>query len=369
MSTGIETRLPVYESLVQRIRTDVQAEKLRPGVLIGTEHGLVRQTGLSRTSIRKAIDCLVEEGLVERRAGKGVFVRRPQSTMQTVQVIVGNLRWEPWAYFTQGAKAAAGRRATSVQVCDAHGSVDQDLDMLRELPRRGVDGAIIVSLHHLRFAELLFELKSQGFPFVLADERLRYVDVPSVMADNHGGGYAVGKALVEQGHQRIAFVGDLAAQTVEQRLAGLRDAVNDAGLAFDRKLVIDLQEGDNRLGDWSAQVMTQVQRLMNNQPRPTAIFFSCDGVAASGAKAIKAMNLRIPQDVSVVGFDDSSWLEFLDPPLASVRQPFMQMGASAMDMLLDQIAGRAPSPAEHRVFPVQYVHRPSVGPAPAITPL
>lgn len=85
---------------------------------------------------------------------------------------------------------------------------------------------------------------------------------------------------MQWGHERIGFIGDLVAHTTRDRLDGLRDAISDSGLVFDRSLVIDLQEEDNRLGDWSQQVARCTRQLLRREDRPTAVFCSCDAVAA-----------------------------------------------------------------------------------------
>jgi LacI family transcriptional regulator len=202
-------------------------------------------------------------------------------------------------------------------------------------------------------------LESKGFPFVLVHQRLHDIDVPSVTSDNAGGGYRVGKALVEQGHRKIGFIGDLVAGSVQDRLAGFRDAIGDAGLPFDRTLVADLVEDKNRLGDWTARTEECVQQVMGRPNPPTALFCSCDAIARSAYRALTAMGLTIPADVSVVGFDDDPLAEWVAPAITTVRQDFQGMGKAAMDLLCQRIADPS-APVEHRVMPVQWVQRESV---------
>ncbi len=165
--------------------------------------------------------------------------------------------------------------------------------------------------------------------------------------------------LLEQGHKRIAFIGDLIAMTVRDRLAGLRDAISDAHLPFDRSLVVDLVCGEDRMGDWSDSIDQAAADLLGRDNPPTAIFCSCDGVAKLLYRTLAAMNLQVPQDVSVVGFDDDPIAEWLPPPLTSVRQPFNEMGQAAIELLRQRIEN-PDRPVEHRTLPVQIIHRQSV---------
>jgi len=223
-------------------------------------------------------------------------------------------------------------------------------------------GAIIVSLHHASFTDAIYDLKRRGYPFVLVDERSQHIDVPSVVADNYGGGYAVGRELLAAGHRRIGFIGRLAAHTVADRMNGLRDAMNDAGAPFDRSLVVDL---DMTLeGDWPSAIGDATRALLNRQDRATAIFYSDDQTAMHAYPAIREMGLRVPDDVSVVGFDDNPLCQYIDPPLTTVRQPSGQMGRIAMEMLLKRIA-HPRDPIESKIMPVEIVPRASVSRAAA----
>jgi len=355
---------PVYEVLAARMRHAIRNGEFGPGELIGTEHGLARQKAISRMTVRRASELLINEGLLERRPGKGLYVRSangtptPSRRMEQIQVVAGNLQWEPSVQISRGVKAIACDHGLQVQLYDARGDRELDLDTIRRLPDSPSRGAVIVALHSPAFNEVLFSLKSRNFPFVLVDQRLHDIDVPSVTADNYAGGQQVGRLLVEHGHRRIAFIGDLVAGTVRDRLAGLRDAINDAQLPFDRSLVFDISSED-RLGDWSAAVGQAAHELMSRNPRPTAVFCSCDGVARLLYRTLAAMHVTIPEDLSIVGFDDDPVAEWLPPPLTSVRQPFHEMGRAAIEMLCRRIEDPE-HPVEHRTLPVQIIRRQSV---------
>lgn len=354
--TGTDTSTSIYEALADRIRQRIRTSQYQPGQLIGTEHELARRESISRMTVRRASELLVNEGLLERRPGKGLFLRDTRVSTRTIQVIAGNLMWEPSMQVSRGVQTIARQRGVQVQLYDAHGDIESDLRMMRELPETSAKGAIIISLHHAAFNEEVCRLRMRGFPIVLIDQQMHDISVSSVTADNHAGGLAVGKALIELGHRRIAFVGDLIATTVSDRLTGLRDAIGDAGLPFDRTLVEDLLQEKDRLGDWSDRIDDCVRRLMNRADRPTAIFCSCDAVARTAYRTLAAMGLSVPDEVSVVGFDDDPIAEWLTPALTTVRQPFMAMGQAAMDLLNRQMT-HSNAPAEHLSMPVDLVMR------------
>lgn len=316
-------------------------------------------------TVRRASELLISEGLLERRPGKGLYVRAPHVGTRLVQVIVGNLDWEPAVQAGRGVLSLARANAIQVQLYDAHGDMGLGLQMLRRLPDDRAQGAVIVSLHNSAFNEAVYELRRRAFPFVLVDQRMHDIEISSVLADNYAGGFQVGQELLRLGHRRIAFIGDLVTATVQDRLSGLRDAMAETGLALVRAHVLDLAIGD-RLGDWSSQIDNCVRTLMLSPDRPTAIFCSCDGVARPAYRSLTALGLRVPEDVSVVGFDDDPIAEWLPPPLTTVRQPFHEMGRVAADLLCKQMEDSR-QPVEHHVLPVELIRRGSTAP-PAKAP-
>ncbi len=330
--------------------------EVAPGALVASEHELVRKHKLSRVTVRRATDLLIKEGLLDRRPGKGLYVRaiEPEVT-KVVKIIVGNLAWEPSVRIARGAKQVARKHGIEVQVCDAHGDQREDLDALLNLPKNGACGAILMALHTPSFNEAMVRVKTEGFPLVVTDYHPRDLWVPSVVSDNYQGGTLVGRHLVELGHTCIAFVGDCMASTVRVRLDGFRDALADAGVTLPRDRVVDITS-DDPLANWDERVQKVVTKFLKVAPQTTAIFCSCDAVARACYRVCTALGLQIPKDLSLVGFDDDPLAEWLTPPLTTVRQPFMEMGEVAMELLCKQLA-RRPVEAQPKPLPVTWVAR------------
>jgi LacI family transcriptional regulator len=244
-----------------------------------------------------------------------------------------------------------------MQIYDAHGDSDSDVAVLKQLPESTSRGAVIVALHHKAFNEAVYHLKSLDYPFVLVDERLKDIDVPSVGSDNYNGGYQAGQALLQLGHRNVAFLGDMDATTVRDRLEGFRDAVADAGLPFNRSLQVDLNIAEqDRLAEWTDRVDSAVAELIGRTAPPTAIFCSCDAVARAAYRTLHRTSMRVPEDMSIIGFDDDPIAEWLSPGLTTLRQSFSDMGKVAMEMLWKRME-TPHAPVEHRVLPVQLIHR------------
>lgn len=356
--TSTCTGLKPFAKLAAELRAAIEARQFAPGAIIASEHELARRHKLARMTVRKAVQTLVDEGLLERKPGKGLFVRDHSSETRTVRMMAGNLCWEPAVQMSRAAREVAKECGIALQLVDAHGHIDEDLEAIRKLPSSGARGAVIMALHCPAFFHALCELHVAGFPFVVVDQRLREVDAPSVASDNVMGGRLVGEALLAAGHRRIAFLGDLDVSTTQDRLLGLREALVESGCLLDRSLVVDVQ-GEDRFGDWTPRVGEAVRALLNLERPPTALACSCDAVARSAYRALAAAGLRVPDDVSVTGFDDDPLAQWLSPGLSTVRQPFHAIGRAAMELLLDRMANPA-APTQHRELPVEFVARGSV---------
>ena len=360
-NTSMHTSIPAYQKLAGDLRKTLVRGDHAPGAQFSSEHELARLYGLSRVTVRRATELLVTEGVLERRPGKGLYVRdkgSPATTM--VKVIVGNLAWEPSVRVARGVQQVAKKHGIEVQVSDAHGSQEENVDQLLNLPGNGADGAVLMALHTSAFNEAVVRIKSTGFPLVVVDDRLREVDVVSVAADNYQGGYLAGRHLMTLGHSHMAFIGDCSASTVHDRLDGFRDALAEGGIALPRTCVLDITP-DDRFASWDESVSHKAKALLEREKRPSAIFCSCDAVARACYRACSALGLPVPSEVSLVGFDDDPLAEWLTPALTTVRQPFTEMGQKAMELLLKQLTKNVVEP-ENLLLPVQWVPRSSTAP-------
>jgi LacI family transcriptional regulator, galactose operon repressor len=357
------TRTAVWEPFVERIRADISAGRVKPGTRIGTEYDFMRQTGLSRTSVRRGIKHLIDEGLLERRVGKGVYVRELHHSTHVIQFVVPDMAIDLYVRMTRAIQDWGRKHGVDIQLHNAHGSFDHDIKYVQSLPDKSMSGAIISSLYHPKFINALFELKRQGYPFVLVGHHLDELEVPSVAADNYGGGYLVGQELFKYGHgRRIAFIGALRYQATARRLEGLKDAMSDQGLAYDRALFKDLDVA-LPCDDWSDLVQEKVSELLGLAEPPTVLVFGSTSLAASAYPVLKSRGLSIPGDISVATFDDEPYVQFLDPPMSLIRQPGEDIGTAAIQMLMDRLKGVGAS--EQVTLPVKWVPRASVGKPPA----
>jgi len=191
------------------------------------------------------------------------------------------------------------------------------------------DGIILVV--PLLDREYLVSLREHNFPYVVVDQTDPQFNSTVVESTNWQGAYDATQYLIKLGHRRIAFIKGLSAiQSASDRLAGYKAALADAQLFYDDCLVVE--------GDFFAQSgYAAARQLLQNPSRPTAIFASNDLMALGAMEAIREFGLNIPQDISLVGFDDIPQAEMAHPRLTTVRQPLEQMGRVAVNLLIEQI--------------------------------
>jgi len=200
-----------------------------------------------------------------------------------------------------------------------------------------VDGALVLRDEHDEVIDLMMARK---FPIVLFFSRSDDPAVPFVDLDNFMGGKLATNHLLDLGHRRIAMLrGSLRSVSSNDRHSGYRHALESAGVEYDPDFVIAGLPSDHP---------KPLRELMSRPDRPTAIFSWSDDDAFSSLRILSDMGLRVPEDVSVVGFDSSPACERVNPPLTSVRQPVADMARRATQVLVELING-VPASNRHRV--------------------
>jgi len=223
---------------------------------------------------------------------------------------------------------------------------------LAEVPTEGV-----LILGSAGDARMLETAQSLRLPVVAIDNAADEVLVPTVGVDNRLGVLLGMRHLHSRGRRRIAYVGtggDLPFHNA--RREGCREALAEAGIALDPALMLE----DPAADDLATVLLPAVEALLGAGTEIDAILCESDGGAAPVLRSLHRAGLTVPADVGVIGFDDSAVAVALDPPLTTVRQPFEQLGESAIEMLLGLIGGAAPAPGR-TLLPPSLVVRASTG--------
>jgi LacI family xylobiose transport system transcriptional regulator len=265
--------------------------------------------------------------------------RRPGNLIQAahLEVVFYGMPSSMAIHVMHGVEQVASANALAVSVTDAMHLAATGRNWARGLLARRPTGVIAV---HLGFSsEQHSLLVTSGIPLVALDPNGEPDhSTPSVGATNWSGGIAATRHLLGLGHRRIAVISGPADRLCAQaRLEGARAAMAAAGTPLDQRLV--------RTGQWFAfeDGLNHGRELLRLPDRPTAVLCGNDMQAFGVYEAARRAGLRIPQDLSVVGFDDITYSSWCGPPMTTVRQPILEMGVAAAELALALAAGQTPA--------------------------
>jgi len=303
---------------------------------------IARIAGVSHSTVSRALrgSPLVSEETSDRIrqiAAKSGFrasaVARSLATSRTstIGVVVTSIADPFVAQVVEGIEEAAIANNYSVFLANCHADPDRELKVVHSFEDRRVDGIIVTAS---RVGALYGPtLEQTHIPIVLLNNQHPSQFAHSVMIENFEASRRAVHYLTELGHQRIGYIGDrFGYGSDSERFSGYRAALDEAGLPFRPELVVH--------GDGKAEAGGEAARkLLKEIERPTAIFCYNDMTAVGALKAMRSQRIEVPGDISLVGFDDLPLASYIDPPLTTVRQPKLEMGRLAMEVLLKLMSG------------------------------
>ncbi|MET0725526.1 MAG: LacI family DNA-binding transcriptional regulator [Leifsonia sp.] len=286
-------------------------------------------------------------------------IARSMSTgiSHTLGVIVADIGNPFFAGVVRGIADSSRERGFDTIVLSSHEDLPVEIQAMDVLIDKRVDGIIVASaaVERAEVAHIQAAI-DRGIPVVLIDRAIEHLVLDAVVIDNREASREAVDLLIRAGHSRIGFVWGpsvderpttrrelLAAAaaglwTDGERLRGYLDALDDASIPFDAELVMVGPKTE----EWAQESVTRMLAL----PDPLTAVFCTETDAVTGAlRAIKSSGLRYPDDVSIIGFDDSSWATVMDPPLTMIAQPMHELGARAAETLLARIDGEEGEPA------------------------
>ncbi|MBV9445735.1 MAG: LacI family DNA-binding transcriptional regulator [Streptosporangiaceae bacterium] len=331
-------------------RTTLATIAAEAGVSLPTVSKVVN----GRPDVAPATRALVERLLDQHQYGR-VGARRPRRS-GLIDLVLAGLD-SPWAVeILRGVEEWGAAHETGVAVSAVRHGNARPASWTSGLTSHDTDGVILVTSKLT--AEQLGQLRGAGIPLVVVDPvNPPPPELPSVGATNWAGGLVATEHLIELGHRRIGAVSGPADYLCSRaRTDGYRSALERAGIGFDPALV---RAADFRHEDG----FQRGSELLDRPDRPTAIFAGSDQQAFGVYEAARQRGLRVPQDLSVVGFDDLPVARWVSPPLTTVCQPLADMGAAAANMLGDLIEG-VPLRSNRVELSTQLIVRESTAPPP-----
>jgi DNA-binding LacI/PurR family transcriptional regulator len=289
-----------------------------------------------------------ESGYRASAVGRSLATRHTN----TIGVVVTTITDAFAAEVVSGIEEAAAAHDYSIFLANSGADPDREMRVVNTLDERRVDGIVVTAS---RVGALYVPMLSKmRVPIVLLNNQHPSEFAHSVMIANNDASAAATQHLIGLGHRRIAYIGDRnGRQSDTERFAGYRYALDAADLPFEPELVFH-GDGNPEGG------MEGIARLLALPHPPTAVFCYDDMTAIGALRQIRKLGRRVPDDISLVGFDDLPVVQYGDPPLTTVRQPMQQMGRLAMETLLDILGG---SKSNHNIkVPGELIVRESTAP-------
>jgi LacI family transcriptional regulator len=210
---------------------------------------------------------------------------------------------------------------------------------LQYLASRSVDGLLISLSTETNDLSHLKGLHNKGFPIVLFDRITEEINTHKVIVDNFRGAYDATEHLIRNGHKRIGVLTNSEFLSItHERVAGYKEALIRNGIKVDENYIQHCFYG----GMIFEEIEVAVNKLFTQKNKPDAIFATSDKLTTGCLKTLKRRGLKVPDDVSLVGFSNTDIAELIDPPLTLVRQPAFEMGKAATDLLLQLIESKRP---------------------------
>jgi len=306
--------------------------------------------------VSEATRVRVQEAIEALRYVPSALARSLKSNRtHTVGMMIPNSSNPYFAEIIRGIEDTFYEAGFNVILCNSDDDPIKQGNYVRLLTEKQVDGLIVMSSGS--DVELLDTLRAARMPQVVVDREIDDLAADLVEVNHEAGGFLATQHLLKLGHRRIGCIaGPLGLSSARERVQGYRRALGEAGVTVDDRLI--------RGADFtSAGGLAAMTSLLDSARRPTAVFASNDLMAIGAICAAAQRGLRIPQDVSVVGFDDIALAAHSNPPLTSVVQPKHQTGQLAAQLLLERIAD--PSRALQRtILQPSLLVRQSSGPVP-----
>jgi GntR family transcriptional regulator, arabinose operon transcriptional repressor len=385
----------LHTQLLAYYRERILDGRLPAGTRLPTDGELATQYQISRDTVRQALTLLSHEGLIERVQGRGTFVSQPSSNGSSVEqlkqkqiglVLNRTLRTQVNMNLLVGVEQAAKSHGYSVSFTYAEGNQQQQARDIALLRANHVLGMIIYLTGDITHDTSIQQLQADHVPIVLIDRYLPNQAIDYVGLDNVSGGYRATEHLLILGHRRIGFIFSyeetLRTTSVYERWQGYCKALQTYGIPYEASLVapdlnpcyqapelplssIPQDETPSVSNFRQMQIVSSshyegLVEFLKRPDRPSAIFAVNDYVALDVMQAAKAIHLRIPEDLAVVGFDDMEFAAHVNPPLTTIKQPFIDIGLRAGSLLISRLEGIVGAP-KHIELPTNLIIRESCG--------
>ncbi len=311
-------------------------------------HGNSTKYKISEETIEKIQSVADELGYRANELARGLKSRKTH----TLGLVIPDISNPFFSSISRSVEREARKSGYSVILCDTEEKTSLEIDAVQLLQGRNVEGLIVAPVGQI--CEHLEIVYKSGLPIVTVDRYFPQKDFPFVTSDNYKGAYDAVLYLIENGHTKIACIRGLKNTTPnDHRIRGYKDALSENNIPVVESLIVG-----NSFGEQNGY--TEAKILLKLKKRPTAIFAFSNLITLGALKAIEEENLSVPEDLSIVAFDDQPYFDHLATPISSVAQQNIEIGQIATKIICNQIKSKTSSFAEGVIIPTKLIKRASV---------
>ncbi len=288
-------------------------------------NGKSLQYRIAKNTTQRVIEAAKEYNYIPNKLARGLKLEKTD----TLGLIIPDIANPFFADIARSIEKQARSKGYLLILCDSNEDQKIEKDLINLLISHRVEGIIIAPVG--TEYETIIKTHKAGIPLVVIDRCSPEANVPSITSDNYQGGYNAANYLITMGHRNIACIqGIPGSQPNIDRVRGFKEAFKVNNLTVDESLIV----GDD-FGSDNGYMQTRILFSMNNPP--TAIFALSNMISLGAIKAINEMGLQIPQDISLVSFDEQPYSAFLGTPMTTIDQKKSEMGQLSVDVLLKYI--------------------------------
>jgi LacI family transcriptional regulator len=321
----------------------------RAGVAPITASRVINKVGYVSEKTRQRVEAAISElGYIPNRVARSL---RSKQT-HIVALVLTDVTNPFWTTVARGVEDAASEGGFSVILCNTDESDTKQDAYVRNLLQRQVDGFLLVPSRTAK--NVLSLITKQDVPVVVLDRKVPF-EVDTVRSDSVTGAVKLTRLLLKLGHRRIAILtGPREVSTAEDRVRGYRLAMREAGLSVEDRLIC--------YGAFTQQSGYEMScAILACNPRPTAIFAGNNFIAVGVLKAFREVDIRVPEDLALVAFDDLPPTYVIDPFLTVAAQSAYEMGQKATQLLMQRMMGKGSEDIQEILLPTKLIVRRSSG--------
>jgi GntR family transcriptional regulator, arabinose operon transcriptional repressor len=337
-----------YSMVKEQITQWITSGKVNPGDKIYSENELVKMFGVSRHTIRQAVGDLVHEGWLYREQGAGTFCSQPpiqaspqiqqaQSTAngKNIGVITTYISDYIFPSIIRGIESVLTAEGYTLTLACTNNDVDLEKQCLQTMLSRNIDGLIVEPTRSSNYnpnIHYYLELEQNNIPYLMINQYYSQLQPPRIVMNDELGGFIATKHLINLGHEKIIGLFKTDDAQGVNRMQGFIRAFREHGLSFFPEMVISYTTEEMDKG-----VLENVKEFFRVDDSPTAIVCYNDQLALQVLNILRDLGKNVPDDVSIVGYDDSFLAEASDVKLTTVTHPKMQMGIDAANWIVSSI--------------------------------